>query len=148
MPGAAPANGIPASNRPARGLRTPRSGDYLRWRFAGHPTAHYLRVDRGGSVAVIRVNRRQGRDEAVVSDLFGMNPRAAISAACRGSRAGYAVGWFSPGSPERRAAARVGMIPLPGVKALELVARPLADLPVDVFDLANWDLALSDLELL
>jgi hypothetical protein len=40
------------------------------------------------------------------------------------------------------------MIPVPGRRSLTLVANPLRELPIDVFELANWDLALSDLELL
>jgi hypothetical protein len=40
------------------------------------------------------------------------------------------------------------MMPVPGVRSLTLVARPLRELPIDVLSLANWDLALSDLELL
>jgi hypothetical protein len=64
------------------------------------------------------------------------------------SRAAYLVAWFSQGSPERAQAIRAGMIPVPRVAALNLVARPLSPMGIDVFDLANWDLALSDLELL
>jgi hypothetical protein len=40
------------------------------------------------------------------------------------------------------------MIPVPRVTALNLLARPRSTMDVDVFDLAEWDLALSDLELL
>ena len=58
------------------------------------------------------------------------------------------AGWFSTGSPERRAALRAGLVPVPRVRSLQLIARPLRNLPVDVFDPANWDLAMSDLELL
>ncbi len=37
---------------------------------------------------------------------------------------------------------------MPWVKALTLVAKPLRSLPFDVSDLAGWDFASSDLELL
>ena len=40
------------------------------------------------------------------------------------------------------------MIPVPGVAALRLVARPIDDLGIDVFDPESWRLALSDVELL
>jgi hypothetical protein len=40
------------------------------------------------------------------------------------------------------------MLAVPGLKALRLVAMPLADLDTDPFDLASWDIATSDLELL
>lgn len=142
------ADGLVVEDRPARGLRTPRGPDYLRWRFAGHPTARYLRVDAAGSTAVVRPNVRGGRRELVVSDVFGPRPGAVIAAAWRRSRSAYVAGWFSPGSPERRAAVRRGMLPVPWVKALTLVAKPLRSLPFDVSDLAGWDFASSDLELL
>ena len=40
------------------------------------------------------------------------------------------------------------MLPVPRIRSLTLVANPLRELPIDVFDLPNWDLAMSDLELL
>jgi hypothetical protein len=58
------------------------------------------------------------------------------------------AGFFSKGSPERAAARAAGMIPVPGMKALRLVALPLSDVDIDVFDLGFWDIATSDLELL
>jgi hypothetical protein len=58
------------------------------------------------------------------------------------------AGFFSKGSPERAAAMAAGMISLPGIKALRLVALPLSDVDIDVFDLGSWDIATSDLELL
>ena len=45
-------------------------------------------------------------------------------------------------------AIRAGVLPLPGVKTLKIVVNPLVDLGIDLFDLASWDLATSDLELL
>ncbi len=98
----------------------------------------------------MRPNRRRGRKELVLSDLFGRRV-AAARAAVAGSRAAYTASWFSKGSPERRAIVRAGLLPVPGVKALTLVARqltPLSELGIEVGDLRSWDLALSDLELL
>ena len=46
------------------------------------------------------------------------------------------------------AAFRSGLVPIPGIHALTLVARPLTDLGFDVTSLDNWQLSLSDLELL
>jgi len=142
-----PAMAIEISDRSPRGLRTPRTADYLQWRF-GHPTARYARIDAAGSVAVIRPNVRNGRVELVVADVFGSHPARALRAAARQARAGYLAGWFANGSPERRAAIAAGMVPLPGVKTLRLVANPLHDLPIDVTSLDSWDFATSDLELL
>ncbi len=143
-----PAEGLAVSDRAAGGLRTPRTAPYLAWRFMGHPTARYFRVDAGDSTAVVRPNIRNGRRELVLSDVFGDHPAKAIGAVHRANRAAYLAGWFSAGSPERRAAMRRGILPVPRVKTLTLVAKPLRTLPLDVGDLEAWDLASSDLELL
>jgi len=143
-----PADSISVADRAPLGLRTPRSDAYLRWRFASHPTARYFRVDAGDSVAVVRPNVRKGRRELVLADVFGPRPSRAIRRAGRQSRSAYLAAWFSPHTPERRAAVRSGLIPVPGVTALTLMARPLRDLEVDVASMTSWDLAISDLELL
>jgi GNAT superfamily N-acetyltransferase len=143
-----PALPLAVADRTPRGLRTPRTDAYLRWRFGSHPSARYFRVDSGGATAVVRPNVRRERRELVVADVFGPRPAAAIRAAARRSRAGYVAAWFSPGSPERVAAVRSGLVPVPGVTALTLMAKPLRELEVDVTSMASWDLAISDLELL
>ena len=100
-------------------------------------------------MAVLRPNQRRGRRELVVSDLFGARAGLALRQAARGTDAEYLVGWFSPRSPERRHSLSAGMVPVPGVTALTLVARPLRPELIDAAnDLGQWDLALSDLELL
>jgi GNAT superfamily N-acetyltransferase len=143
-----PAIPLAVADRAPRGLRTPRSEAYLKWRFGSHPSARYFRIDSGASTAVVRPNMRKGRRELVVADVFGPRPATAMRAATRRSRAGYIAAWFSPGSPERAAAIRSGLVPVPGVRALTLVVKPLRDLEVDVESMASWDLAISDLELL
>jgi GNAT superfamily N-acetyltransferase len=143
-----PAIPLDVTDRAARGLRTPRNEAYLRWRFGSHPTARYFRVDSTDSTAVVRPNVRKGRRELIVGDVYGPRPRAALREAARKSRSGYVAAWFSPGSPERAAAIRSGLVPVPGVTALTLMARPLRDLDIDVTSMASWDLAISDLELL
>lgn len=148
LPGAEAPNNLPETTRPPLGLRTPRSVAYRKWRFEQHPTASYAVVRSDESAAAIRINRRNGRDELVVSELIGPTANRAISLTARDSTSGYLIGWFSSGTPERRQAVRAGMLPVPLVSSLNLVARPLSDCGVDVLDLANWDLALSDLELL
>jgi GNAT superfamily N-acetyltransferase len=135
-------------DRPARGLRTSRTARYLDWRFR-HPFAEYVVTGAAEGMAVLRPNRRKGRRELVVSDLFGPGAGAALRQAARRTDADYLVGWFTPGTPERRQTRRAGLIGVPGLTALNLVARPLRpDLTRMASDLAHWDLALSDLELL
>lgn len=151
-PGADPATEVPssASFRPARGLRTPRRPDYMEWRYRAHPTASYGWIPENGLErgAVVRASYRGSRAELVVSDLVGSPSPAVIKRAALAARTRYLAGWFSPGSPERRTAVRGGMLPVPGVRTLRLVAKPLVDLATDVFDLGSWDLSTSDLELL
>lgn len=147
LPGAQLPGDFP--QRTPLGLRTPRGPDYLAWRFGAHPTAEYGWTgtkDRTGLVA--RASTRGGRTELVVSDLLGQPGSSLVRLASRQSRARYMAGWFSPGSPERRIAIRGGMLPIPGLKPLRLVALPLTDFDIDVFDIGSWDLATSDLELL
>ncbi len=134
--------------RPSNQLRTPRTTDYLSWRFAQHPTARYVRGGTGEHVIVARPNVRSNRRELVVSDLFGDPLARTLARWLRSIRADYAAGWFSRGSPERSTAIRAGMLQVPRVHSLRLIARPLRKLPFDVFELDGWDLAMSDLELL
>lgn len=144
----APASGLSIDDRKPIGLRTPRSDAYLLWRFTSHPTARYFRVDKDDSTAVVRPNHRNGRRELVLADVFGNRPATAIRSAAHRSRVDYMAGWFSAGSPERGASMRAGLMPVPGVRPLTLMARPLGELDVDVLDMSSWDLAVSDLELL
>jgi GNAT superfamily N-acetyltransferase len=134
-------------DRPARGLRTPRTSEYLDWRFASHPTARYDSFTSLGGTAVVRPNLRNGRRELVVADLLG-SPSSAMKTVRREIRSAYAATWFSKGSPEWRAAKRAGFVTVPGVAALTLVMRPLHELSPDLRSLRAWDVAVSDLELL
>jgi hypothetical protein len=140
--------GHPIVDRNPLGLRTQRTPEYMQWRFAGHPTARYRSITNDGETAIVRPNHRSGRKEVVVSELFGNVGGSIVRRTARISSASYLAGWFSSGTRERKAAVRGGMIPVPGVSALTLVANPLRTLPVDVFDLSEWDISLGDLELL
>lgn len=136
-----------APGRPPMGLRTPRSDRYVRWRFAAHPTASYGHLSgKHEGVAVARASTRGSVSELVVSDLVGARSEV-IRRLARSARTRYLAGWFSPINPERQVALRAGMIPLPK-RTLRLVALPLSDVDLDVFELSSWDLATSDLELL
>jgi GNAT superfamily N-acetyltransferase len=141
--------GLMVSDRAPVGLRTPRSEAYLSWRFGAHPTASYGYLeDAQGAGLVGRASERNGQSELVVSDLLGSPSPGLIRAAAHSSRSRYLAGWFAPASPERRIATRGGMLPVPFLRTLHLVALPLTDLGFDVFDLHRWDLSTSDLELL
>lgn len=129
-------------------LHTPQSPEYLHWRFRSHPTVRYRAIEAGEGVAVLRSDERMGRAGIAISDVYGAEPGAAIRKTRKTVVVSYVVCSFPPGTSERRAAVRAGLIPVPGVRALTLVARPLDDLAVDPIDSGNWHLALSDLELL
>ena len=139
---------IMANDRPAVGLRTPRDADYLSWRFGKHPTASYGSLTRpGDGILIARAGVRRGRSELVLSELLQSPSPSLVREALRRSRAAYVAGWFSPGSPERGIAIRSGVIPLP-MRTLTLVALPLSQIDMNVFDIASWDLSTGDLELL
>jgi hypothetical protein len=139
---------IEKADRPPRGLRTLRTTAYQRWRFASHPTVRYGSIPEDDGAAVVRVGVRNGRTELVLSDLLGGAGRRAVSRASAANRGSYLAGFFSKGSPERASALKAGMLPVPGLKTLQLVALPLTELDTDPFDLRSWDIATSDLELL
>jgi GNAT superfamily N-acetyltransferase len=147
-PGASAFHPVDKADRPPHGLRTPRTIAYQSWRFGSHPTVPYGSVAEGEGAAVVRVGVRRGRTELVLSDLLGGAGRRAVSSAGSLNRGSYLAGFFSKNSPERSAAVRGGMLPVPGLKTLQLVALPLTELDTDPFDLRSWDIATSDLELL
>ena len=135
-------------DRAPLGLRTPRTPSYLQWRFR-HPFAGYLVAGSEQGLAVLRPNRRGRRRELVVSDLFGPKAGRALRQVAGAADTDYLVGSFGKRTPERRQAKSAGMLPVPGLTSLTLVARPLhQDLSWATSDLGRWDLALSDLELL
>jgi predicted N-acetyltransferase YhbS len=148
VPGSFEWSDHPITDRAGLGLRTPRTTNYLGWRFR-HPFAGYRVAGTPDGLAVLRPNLRRGRRELVVSDLFGPAAGRSLRLAAKGSNADYLVGSFRAGSPERGQARAAGLINIPGVTALTLVARPLRPgLDWILTDLKAWDLALSDLELL
>lgn len=139
------ANTVAHLARDAQGWRTPRTSEYLQWRFSAHPTAHYLLYEDDHGAGIGRANLRRGHRELVVSELGGSS--APIRRLRQASRPDYAVAWFSSISPERRLALRAGLLPIPGRPALTLMARPLRPIDDDL-SWSRWDLSFGDLELL
>jgi N-acetylglutamate synthase-like GNAT family acetyltransferase len=148
IPSSSPFKPTDLPDRPPRGLRTVRTQQYQSWRFGNHPTVRYGVIGSNHGAAVVRAGVRGSRTELVLSDLVGGAASVEIRHTAMANRARYMAGFFSKGSPERRSALVAGMIPVPGLKALQLVALPLTDVDIDVFDLGCWDIATSDLELL
>ena len=129
------------------GLRTVRSDDYHRWRFKMHPTARYTQINGEGGSAVARLAYRGKRRELLISEVYGQGMSQTIRKCRRLARTSYVGAFFSKGSPERSAVLRTGFVPVPGA-TMTLMVRPLRPLGIPVTDLAEWDLALGDLELL
>ena len=134
-------------DRDALGLRTPRSDEYHAWRFTSHPTARYVQVESPSATAIARLAYRGSRRELLVSEVYGDGMRQVISRSRRVANTSYVGAFFSKGTPERSAAARAGLAPVPRA-GLTLMVRPLRELGIDVGSLSSWDLSLSDLELL
>jgi GNAT superfamily N-acetyltransferase len=130
---------------PPRGLRTRRSGAYLRWRYGFAELAYRAVVlddDITRGVAVFRVRGRGGAKEAALCDLLVPggatgSTRALERAVARAADADYVIriGAASPAS---------GYIPIPGQGPM-LTHRAVSDTAAP--GLADWSLQLGDVEL-
>jgi len=136
-------------DRPSTGLRTVRTNEYYKWRFLLHPTARYGWVRdpiQGG--AVVRASVRRGRVETVISDLLNGGVNGAVGNVVRQHRTRYVASSFASSTPEMKAVRKGGLFPVPGLSGLHLVANQLTRFDFPVFEIASWDFAISDLELL
>jgi len=140
-------------------LRTPRSIDYLRWRYGAPPGLRYhaaweLAAGEGAAVILRLRDRGRFREAALSEVLVGPGPRGAAVAAnlvriaVRASGADYAVGVAAGWTAEARALEGAGFVrlPLPGRR---FTVRTLGPPPaVDPRRWASWRLSLGDLELM
>ena len=118
-----------------------------RVQLCGGESIDFCRNTEAKVIQVLHVAGDQS-EETVIADLLGGAGASIVRQLARSSRARYLATWFARHTPERRAALRAGMIPVPALKTLRLVVLPLTDLDIDVLDIGSWDFALSDLELL
>jgi hypothetical protein len=142
--------------RSTQGLETPRTFEYLRWRYAEAPLMDYraVREERGGrleGIGIFRVRPRGRLREATVTEILVRhgNDRTArrllggIVSASHADHLTYStpsVGdrWFSPLSwKSLRSPHGIGLV----VNALGKDIRP------DPTRLGSWALSLGDLEL-
>ena len=139
------------------GLRTPRSVDYLRWRYAEHPTIPYWAVFIGGweglqGVAIFRTNTRCGLKEVILCELILGEPEKRLVHALLEQtksllRADHLITYFPQGSFQRRCLERWGFHSVPR-QGMNFTVRALhGDLPADPQLLSSWRLSLGDLEL-
>jgi hypothetical protein len=145
--------------KPPRGLFTPKSSLYLRWRYGECPVRYYVLFEGEppAALAVVRIRRRGKLTEAVLCELLvgegALDSASAllskITSACGADHVvalatggGAASGALTSGKFRR--------IPRMGI---EFVARPIEqqaglERSIDPLDPANWVLSLGDVELL
>ena len=149
-----PATEVFSAARAPRGLEpqalhTPRSLEYLRWRYAEGPLAYHA-LSSGGATIVTRLRARGRLREAVVCEAFAgagaeEDLRELLSVLPGEAGADHAVahlgvGW--PGRSELRAS-RYRRLPRGGIT---FTVRPVTPSRPDPLDPASWSLALGDLE--
>lgn len=145
--------------RAAGGWRTPRTLDYLTWRYGRHPSIQYgvyVLTDaqdpkRLRGFALLRPNVRQGWQELVLADLFLAEwtlPRARqlLHGLHRSAEADYVIAHFADASRERGLLRRMGYWRVPR-RHLVFTVMPLQAIDPPPVDARHWDLSLGDLEL-
>jgi GNAT superfamily N-acetyltransferase len=127
-------------------LTTPRSADYLRWRYAA-PGIPYHSLRRGDDVAIYRVRERGRLLEATVAEVLAQEPagvRRLLRAVRRASGADHIAVHAAPRTTTHRAVRRRGFV---RVRGPIFVVRPLADrIEPDPLTLASWSLSIGDVE--
>lgn len=143
-----------AAARRLPGLHTPRSHEYLMWRYGRAPGLDYRCVvtESGGVLTGLAFGRARPRGplteftvgDVVVADDDVRSCRRLLGAARR-SGADHVTVCTAPGTVEDHVGARSGYLRVPG-QGVGLVSNPRRDLGIDVLDLASWQLSLGDLE--
>jgi GNAT superfamily N-acetyltransferase len=136
------------------GLATPRTPQYLRWRYGAAPLLGYRAVTetRGGELAglaLFRVRPRGGLWESTVAEVLAGGDaamaRRLLGRVARAAPVDHLTLHAPAGSPLARAARRGGFLPSPA--GILLVANPrTAGIRPDPTRLDAWALSLGDLE--
>jgi hypothetical protein len=145
--------------RAACGWRTPRTLDYLTWRYGRHPSIQYgvhVLTAAGDArrllgFALLRPNVRQGWQELVLADLFlaqwQTDPaRRLLHGLARAVQADYVIAHFAEASRERDLLRRTGFWRVPQ-RRLVFTVMPLQDIDPLPVEARQWDMSLGDLEL-
>ena len=142
------ADGQATANR----LYTPRTLDYLRWRYADAPGLDYraTAVESGGGlrgVVIVRARRRAGLRELTMTELLADphdRPTSAhLMALAARSGADHMTVHLDGGLV---AALAAGLVPVPRTGPI-LLARTLRPVRPDPWRPSSWQLSLGDLEL-
>jgi GNAT superfamily N-acetyltransferase len=130
-------------------IATPRTVEYLRWRYGAAPLLDYRAIAHDDAIAIFRVRPRGALWEATVSELIVADghvaaARRALRAVARSAPVDHLTLSFPAGSTTDRAV-RHSTFRAPG--GLTLVANPLVpDLDPNPTRLSSWALSLGDLE--
>jgi GNAT superfamily N-acetyltransferase len=131
---------------------TPRTIEYLRWRYGTAPLLDYrsVRLKGGEGLAIFRVRPRGGLWEATVAELLVPDGdhsagRRLLRTVSRAASVDHLTCSFPQRSVASRAARRAGYLRVPG--GMTLVANPLRGMTTpDPTDPRSWALSLGDLE--
>ena len=147
------------SNMDDRRFATPKSAEYLRWRYGSIPGFQYhalAEVDQGdGALVIFRYKEQGSLVELRICDLLlGSSPhcqrigRNLLGRLRRESGADYVSAMGAPGSAEGRVLLCSGFLPAPRLGPI-LTVRPLGEDGggPDPLRPANWRLSIGDLEL-
>lgn len=143
-----------ADGRRPEGLHTPRTLEYLQWRYADAPDLDYrcIPLETSGRLYGLAFGRLRARgrlDEFTLSELVirdgDRQTAAALMKAVRRSGADHVATHAAPGTEASSVALRCGYLPVPRY-GLGLVVNPRRSLPVDPRNPAAWQLSLGDLE--
>lgn len=137
---------------PGEGLMVEKSPEYLSWRYGGHPNLSYSLVSCAAGTAVVRPDRRAGRQGVAVVDMFVREPTMGARRRLLGAVLGETDGAFVVMGPQssrvsRMAAYLRGFAPVPW-RNVNLAARPVG-WPAEAaafHDRGAWRLSLGDLE--
>jgi GNAT superfamily N-acetyltransferase len=137
-----------------RGLATPRTPQYLRWRYGAAPLLGYRAVieERGGELAglaLFRVRPRGRLWESTVAEVLAggevATARRLLGRVAAAARVDHLTLHAPAGTPLHRAARQAGYLPSPA--GILLVANPRTPgLRPDPTRLDAWALSLGDLE--
>ncbi|MFP3938688.1 MAG: GNAT family N-acetyltransferase [Thermoanaerobaculia bacterium] len=138
------------------GLRTPRSPEYLRWRYGAIPTVGYRTFftaqgeELRGFVVWRAAAGKRGLPTAIVTELFLREPSAQEAAALlqdlrRHLGAGYVLTYFPEGTMEHAALRRAGFWKVPRQRRI-VTTKPLLPAGGEGGPEPSWDLTLGELE--
>jgi GNAT superfamily N-acetyltransferase len=144
---------LPASRPPAAALSTPRTIEYLRWRYADGPLPYHALTAGSAALVLARIRARGSLTEAVVCEALGEPDALAglLRELPRAAEADHAVAHFVAGSAGALALRRAGYRRLPRA-GMTFVVRPVEGVAVpeglpDPILASSWSLSLGDLEL-